>query len=138
MTFEEVIGKLEEAFKTQYKQAKGEKDKTPFLDTFPGDYKKLDDLLSDYFETTEYNGSWKEVLADDERSELKDGIKLRLQVVYMCMWKKALLRACAKRTDVDVVFDDEIASINTGLQSLALTKSVIAGKTEDKSSSGNK
>lgn len=131
MNYEEAIDKLKEAFETQYKQAKGEEEKTPFLDTFPGDYADLDALLKDYFDTSDLNAKWTEIDGDADKSELKDGIKLRLRIVFLNMWKKALLRACAKRTDVDTVFDDEIACINIGRESLELTKTVL-GDSEKK------
>ena len=61
-----------------------------------------------------------------DKDEKKDGPRYRLIIGFLAAWKKALIRACTKRTDVDTVFNDDVGFINSGINSLDVTKLKVA------------
>ena len=121
--------KLLEAMHTQAEQELGEKKITPFLDTL-GDYDSTEDLVKDLFDTTEYNNKWKtaheankQATTDDEK-DANDAAEIRAKqtIVYMCSWKRALLKFSGKMSDVDYVYGNGMNYINTGAQSIEATR----------------
>lgn len=119
------IDTLRDAFKKQGEQLLGNEDTTSFLETL-GDYDSLDDLLDDLFNTDDYNEKWIKLVNDKDKDEKKDGPRYRLIIGFLAAWKKALIRACTKRTDVDTVFNDDVGFINSGINSLDVTKLKVA------------
>lgn len=122
---DKTIATLKDAFKELGEQLLGNKEQTPFMDTL-GDYDSLKDLLDDLFNTDSYNTEWVNLVSNPDNYEEKEGVRLRIIVGFMSMWKKALLRACTKKTDVDVVFNDDVGYINSGMNSLEITKLNVA------------
>lgn len=133
----ETIGKLEEAIKTLAEQDKGDKEVMPFLKTLLDAF-SVDDLdaLLEEFDTSWYNDEWVSILDDEEKSEEEYGVRLRVAVVFLARWKKALLRACSVSTDVDKLDKSTCGILERAYESMFHTDQKLA-KAESSSDSGD-
>jgi hypothetical protein len=133
----DTIGKLEEAIKVLAEQDKGEKEVVPFLKTLLDAF-SVDDLgaLLEEFDTSWYNDEWVSILDDEEKSEEEDGVRLRVAVVFLARWKKALLRACSFSTDVDKLDRSTCGILERAYESMFHTDQKLA-RTESNSDTGD-
>lgn len=123
----ETIEKLRELLGELAKQASDDDDDKvdkPFFDTmckvFGAD--SVEKLLEEHFDTEGYNDEWDNIVKDEERSEREDGVRCRVVVAFLSMWKKAIMRASSTQTDVERIWGDEFATMNTGYDSLTHMK----------------
>lgn len=96
----------------------------PFFDTMCDVFgvDNIDQLLDDYFSTEAYNDAWIGIVKDEDKSEIGSGIRCRVIVAFLSMWKKAILRASSVQTDVERIWGAEFATMNTGYDSLTHTQ----------------
>lgn len=124
----DTISKLGSFVEELAKQATGEKEQRSFVDTLCETFGRdtLDDLLEQDFDASWYNDEWAAVLADKDRKESTEGVRLRLAVVFLSEWKKALMRIGATATDVDALDSAGCAHLSSAYDSLTHTAAKLA------------
>lgn len=125
---DKTIPRLIETLKHMANQDVGKEDQKTFLDNLSdGGYDDLDGLVDDLFDTEDLNTDWVELAyGDGDGDEAGEGVRKRASIAFLCSWKKSILNACSKSTDVDKLFRCEVGGINNGIVSLDVTRSVLS------------
>lgn len=122
------IGNLKSVLSELARQAKGDEAGKPFFttlfDVFGVD--TFEDLLEKHFDTKDYNDEWVNIVQngeneEEQRFERTDGVRCRFAIVFLDMWKKALMRARDDMTDVEKLWSQDFGQINSAYDSLTHT-----------------
>lgn len=130
----DTIGFLKSTIRSLSEQMSGDKDRKSFFSTLFESFgvDKMSDLLSKYFNTENYNDEWLKIADDKDEDERYGGVRCRMAIVFLCMWKKALLRADESMTDVEKLWGEDFGYMNSAYDSLTHTKIKFGGSAESK------